>query len=113
MSLIVWALFTLRRLRKRWRGHPEHGYISHYAEMLQLVLVPYLIAGAFLTVAYFDLYFHLMSTVVILELLSANAQRAQRLFAVPRQGSTRAVRGSAIVPSPVPVSRASRTTANA
>jgi len=101
IGLLVWSLLTLRRLRKRWRNHPEHGYLSHYAEMIQLVLVPFLVAGAFLTVAYFDLYFHLLSTVIVLEALSVNAHRAVRLHAVATNGTHRPMRGGAIVPAPM------------
>jgi len=56
MGLMVSTMLTLRRLRKRWRNHPEHGYLSHYAEMTQLSLYPFLVCGAFIPFAYFDLY---------------------------------------------------------
>jgi hypothetical protein len=69
--------------------------------MIQLVLVPYLTAGAFLTVAYFDLYFHLLSTVIVLEALSVQALRTVRIHAVATNGAHRPVRGGAILPAPV------------
>jgi probable O-glycosylation ligase (exosortase A-associated) len=73
---ILGATFVgLHRVRKRWRKDAVHGYLANYAEMTQLVLCPFLVAGAFLGVAYFDLYFHLVATSVVLQVLSANAAR--------------------------------------
>ncbi len=68
------TLMTLRRIRKRWRGHPEHGYLANYAEMTQLCLYPFLVAGAFIGVAYFELYFYLVGSSVMLHSLSNQAE---------------------------------------
>jgi probable O-glycosylation ligase (exosortase A-associated) len=87
------TLVNLWQLRRRWRGHPEHGYIANYAEMTQLCLYPYMIAGAFLTVAYFDLYFYFVGSSVMLRALSNEAEKA--LVPEPAQGR----RGRASVPS--------------
>ena len=76
LAIVVNTLLTLGRVRRRWRAHAEHGYLSRYAEMTQLSLCPYLVAGAFLGVAYFDLYFHLVSTSIMLQVLSAQAETA-------------------------------------
>ncbi len=70
------TLVTLRRIRKRWRGHPEYGYLASYAEMTQLCLYPFLVAGAFIGVAYFDLYFYFVAGSVILRSLSDQAEKA-------------------------------------
>jgi probable O-glycosylation ligase (exosortase A-associated) len=75
-AAVTSALLTLRRVRKRWRKHPEHGYISHYAEMLQLSFSAFLVSGAFLGVAYFDIFFMLLGTVAILHELSRVAETA-------------------------------------
>lgn len=76
LGILVSTLSSLRHIRRRWRGHPEHGYLSHYAEMTQLSLYPYLVAGAFLGVAYFDLYFLLVGTSAVLHTLSLQAEAA-------------------------------------
>ena len=70
------TMATLRRIRKRWRGHAEYGYLSSYAEMTQLCLYPFLVAGAFITVAYFDLYFYFVASSVSLHALSDQAEKA-------------------------------------
>jgi len=76
LLVLAGTLTTLRRIRKRWRGHPEHGYLAHYAEMTQLCLYPFLVAGAFIGVAYFDLYFYFVAASVTLRALSDQAEKA-------------------------------------
>ena len=76
LLVLVGVLVNLRHIRKRWRGHPEHGALSNYAEMTQLGLYPFMVAGAFLTVAYFDLYFAFVATSVMLRRLSEEAEKA-------------------------------------
>lgn len=90
-AVIISTLLTLRRIRKRWRKDPAHGYLSHYAEMAQLSLYPYLVAGAFLTVAYFDIYFTLVGSSMVLHALSANAEQAARATAPAQTPPARAV----------------------
>jgi putative inorganic carbon (hco3(-)) transporter len=98
MGVLVSTLLTLRRLRKRWRDHPEHGYLSRYAEMTQLSLYPFLICGAFIPFAYFDLYFLLVATTSMLFVLSQEAECAEVPVPVPQQrrSSSVAVRPNAL-----------------
>lgn len=77
LGALISTMLTLRRLRKRWRGHPEHGYLSRYAEMTQLSLYPFLVSGAFIGVAYFDLYYLLVATTGMLYALSQTAEAAE------------------------------------
>jgi putative inorganic carbon (HCO3(-)) transporter len=88
------TLVSLRRIRRRWRGHPDHGYLANYAEMTQLCLYPFLVAGAFLTVAYFDLYFFFVASSVLLSTLSDRAAQ-QAVAPVP----VRVARGRLAAPS--------------
>ena len=76
MLVLLSTLVSLRKIRKRWRGHPEYGYLANYAEMTQLCLYPFLVAGAFITVAYIDLYFYFIASNVMLGALSAQAEKA-------------------------------------
>jgi len=91
MGVMVSTLLTLRRLRKRWRDHPEHGYISRYAEMTLLSLYPFFVCGAFIPYAYFDLYFLLVATTSMLFALSQEAQRAEVPSTVPQPRRSLAV----------------------
>jgi putative inorganic carbon (HCO3(-)) transporter len=76
LFVLASTLVTLRRIRRRWRGHAEYGYLANYAEMTQLCLYPYLVAGAFIGVAYFDLYFYFVAASVVLRSLSDQAEKA-------------------------------------
>jgi probable O-glycosylation ligase (exosortase A-associated) len=82
VAILGSTLGTLQRIRKRWRGDPEHGYLSRYAEMTELAMYPYLVAGAFLGVAYFDLYFLLVAFGILLSTISAEAE-ATAVVATP------------------------------
>lgn len=89
LFILVSTLLTLRRTRKRWRGHAEHGYLANYAEMTQLCLYPFLVGGAFITVAYFDLYFYFVASSVMLRSLSDQAE--QSLAPAPAAPAARTV----------------------
>jgi len=93
LLVLASTMVSLWRIRRRWTGHPEYGYIANYAEMTQLCLYPYMIAGAFITVAYFDLYFYFLASSVMLGALSNQAEKA--LAPEP----VRARRGRTTVPS--------------
>ena len=70
-----------------------HKYISHYAEMLQLSLYPFLVSGAFVGVAYFDIYFLILGTVAVLQQLSWVAETATVPAPAVKQGSRLPTRG--------------------
>jgi len=76
IAIMVSALLSLARVRRRWKGHPEYGHLAHYAEMNQVALYPFMVAGAFLSFAYFDFYFLLVGTSVLLRVLSVRAEEA-------------------------------------
>jgi putative inorganic carbon (HCO3(-)) transporter len=101
-SVLVSTLLMLRRLRKRWRGHPEHGYISNYAEMTQLCLYPFLVAGAFIGVAYFDLYFFFVAASVMLGALSEQAEATLVAAPGPERREPALPRPRTAVPARVP-----------
>lgn len=114
LSILGTTLIGLQRIRKRWRGHPEYGYLANYADMTQLALCPFLVAGAFLSLAYFDLYFHLLATSFILQVLSQEA--AKRLQQPPEPGRrgarvlpVRAVRPKPVSARALPLHRNTRT----
>jgi probable O-glycosylation ligase (exosortase A-associated) len=70
VSLILFSMLSLRRVRKTYRKTPDHPYL-HYANMLQAALLAYAASGAFLEFASFDLFYHLVALVVILRYLAA------------------------------------------
>lgn len=69
--LIVFTMASLRRLRREMARRPEQAWIAGYADMLYVSLIGYLVNGAFLSVAYFDLAYLLLILVPILRKLAA------------------------------------------
>lgn len=55
---------------KQARPHPERQWIADLAAMLQVSLVGYAACGAFLGLAYFDFYYHLIALVVLVKIQS-------------------------------------------
>jgi probable O-glycosylation ligase (exosortase A-associated) len=100
LLIILATLVSLQRIRKRWRGHPEYGYLASYADMSQLAICPFLVAGSFLNLAYFDLFLHLLGTTFILQALS---QEAAKRLQPAKEGRrvARAVPTPAFEPAPV------------
>jgi probable O-glycosylation ligase (exosortase A-associated) len=77
MALLVAALLSLRRLRRIAPGVPEIPQLADYAQMLQLAIVAYAVSGAFLPLAYFDLYYYLIVGVIVLKTLTMRALAAR------------------------------------
>lgn len=75
VAIILMTLRSLTKVKRRWQGDPEHGVLASYAAMTRHGLYPFLISGAFLGVAYFDLYFLFVAMSVVLATLSVEAER--------------------------------------
>ena len=67
LTLIVSCYLSCRKLIRRFSLGPSPGYLPEYARMVQLSLIPFLVSGAFLGRAYFDLFYQLIATVIILK----------------------------------------------
>jgi O-antigen ligase len=72
VSLILSCVFTLIGLEWRLRQIPEGARLRSYCQMVLASFVVYAVSGAFLTQAYWDLFYHLVAFVI---LLKAIAQR--------------------------------------
>jgi probable O-glycosylation ligase (exosortase A-associated) len=66
LGLLVASWRNCSRVRKRLRQSPEGRWAYDLASMLQVSLVAYAIAGAFLTSTYFDLSYQLMALTALL-----------------------------------------------
>jgi len=68
-GLIVSSFLTLRRLKRVSRDDPALQWVYDYSQMLQASLAAYVVCGAFLSMSYFDLFYHLVAIVIILKKL--------------------------------------------
>ena len=64
--LLVSTLVTLTRLRRQARGISELDWVATYADGLRIGILAFAISGAFISVAYFDLYFIFVAMTAIL-----------------------------------------------
>jgi hypothetical protein len=90
LGLILSTLLSLRRLVRRRPDHPGKAWIPECARMVEASLVGYLIAGAFLSMSYFDLFYGLVALTVLLKVLAAQPVPAEQAIA------------AAAAPAPVP-----------
>ena len=70
VGLILFCLFSLVSLEWRLRGIPEARRLRGYCQMVLASLVAYAISGAFLTQAYWDLFYHLVAFVILLKVIA-------------------------------------------
>ncbi|MCM8613031.1 putative O-glycosylation ligase, exosortase A system-associated [Accumulibacter sp.] len=67
LFLLLWwlAMRQAARLRKASQGKPELAWVFHLVGMCQVSLVGYLVGGAFLQLAYFDLPYNILVVLVV------------------------------------------------
>jgi hypothetical protein len=66
LLLIAVALATLTRLSRRARAFPDAYWIAAYSDGLRVGIIAFAISGAFINVAYFDLYFIYIAMTAVL-----------------------------------------------
>lgn len=98
LALLAVSWRSCSQVRKKTRDSPEQKWAYDLASMLQVTLVAFMAAGAFLPMTYFDLTFQLMALCALLELhvrqtanqLSAASPRSHA-GALPRSSTARKV----------------------
>lgn len=76
LGLIIGAWRSLNKSKKLARAGPEEGLWMHdLANMMQVSLVGFIVAGAFLTMTYFQLFYQLLAMVVLLRVFAERAAR--------------------------------------
>lgn len=81
LALLFVSWRNCSRVRKKTKDSPEQKWAYDLASMLQVTLLAFMVAGAFLPMPYFDLTFQLMALCALLELHVR--QTANQLSAVP------------------------------
>jgi len=71
VGLILSTLLSLRGLIRSTRDRPDQDWIKDCARMVEVSLVAYLVSGTFLSMSYFDLFYHLVAITVLLKVLAA------------------------------------------
>nr|WP_305910227.1 putative O-glycosylation ligase, exosortase A system-associated [Methylomarinum sp. Ch1-1]MDP4521217.1 putative O-glycosylation ligase, exosortase A system-associated [Methylomarinum sp. Ch1-1] len=68
------TLHSARKIIKEAKQFEETKWMSDLAAMLQVSLIGYAASGAFLGLAYFDLYYHMVAIIVICKVLLSKQQ---------------------------------------
>jgi putative inorganic carbon (hco3(-)) transporter len=69
LTLLISCLLGLRSLRRKARALSSTHWIVPYTHMLEVGLLAFMISGAFLELAYFDLFYQVVGTVGLLGIL--------------------------------------------
>ncbi len=77
LSLGIMAWRTGTWVVKNCKDQPELKWLADLAAMLQVCVIGYAAGGAFLGLAYFDLYYHLIAMLAICKLLYLKAQAGE------------------------------------
>ncbi|MES1925722.1 putative O-glycosylation ligase, exosortase A system-associated [Salinisphaera sp. T31B1] len=85
VGMLATAWLSLARIRKRTRGSPDTAWMGDLASMMQVSLLAYMAAGAFLPMPYFDLFYQMLAITAVLNVL---LERAVRSEAVRSPGDT-------------------------
>jgi probable O-glycosylation ligase (exosortase A-associated) len=78
LGILLGTLWRLERMRHLFRKDPERRWIRDLAEMLQFSVVAYMLGGAFLGLAYFDLFYFLVISALLLDLIAGRETAALR-----------------------------------
>lgn len=70
IGLLTWRTGTI--LIRQTRNIERLGWVRDLAAMLQVSIMGYAAAGAFLGLAYFDLYYHLVAMMILCKIIVAN-----------------------------------------
>lgn len=65
LILLTWR--SAAAVRKAVKNSPDHAWMGDLAAMVQVSLIAYLSAGAFLGMAYFDFYYNLVLIIVVMK----------------------------------------------
>ena len=78
LTLLVSCLLGLIDLRRKARMLPTAQWVIPYTHMLEIGLLAFMVSGAFLELAYFDLFYQVVATVGLLGILYRREVEAAR-----------------------------------
>ena len=83
IGLLLSTLSSLRRLKRTYKDNPSYKWLCNYSDMIQVSIIGYMVGGAFLGRAYFDLFYHLVVIAVILKVLAKKEREALKTVDTP------------------------------
>ena len=86
LLILITAYFTCSAIMSRTREHADLHWFYDLASMLQVSLVGYAVAGAFLNLGTFDLYYHLIAIIALLRVMCDQQLMLKEKAALPLPG---------------------------
>jgi probable O-glycosylation ligase (exosortase A-associated) len=103
LAMIASTLLSLRSIMRRTRRRPALKFYFDAAQMFEVSMLGFLTAGAFLSMSYFDLFFHLVAITALLKVLVAEKMAQEEPAPVlPRVPVRVPPRVPARLPAPLP-----------
>lgn len=68
--LLVLVFLSLIKIKRSFKNDPSMKWLCNYSDAIQISVIAYMVGGAFLGRAYFDLFYQLVAIVVILKILA-------------------------------------------
>jgi len=97
LALLISSILSVKKLKKNFKYLPSFQWLCNYCDMIELSLLAYMVSGAFLGRAYFDLYYHMISIVVILRVLAKREYESfvkeQSFYTIAEQDHTLGLAG--------------------
>ena len=87
LLLMFSTLWKCKRLEKRTAGDPQFEWIGNYASAIRISLIGYMVSGAFLSTAYFDLAWVYYSFTAILSRELPEHAGATKTLAMSQNGA--------------------------
>jgi probable O-glycosylation ligase (exosortase A-associated) len=78
IGIFVAGFVEAGRIRRDAKAHPDKEWVGYLAGMLQISLVAYGSGGAFLSLAYFDLPWHMLAMIVLLRQFLPKSEMARK-----------------------------------
>ncbi len=76
LGLLFSCIFSARRLRKQVAGNESLRWVASYSSIVELSIIGYMVSGAFLGRAYFDLFWQIVAVLITLKILYKKEVRA-------------------------------------
>jgi probable O-glycosylation ligase (exosortase A-associated) len=70
VGLMICSFLSLRRMRRIGSRHPNGAWLVNYCQMLEVSLAAFAISGTFLSQSYWDLFYHIVSFVILLQVIA-------------------------------------------
>lgn len=87
VGLIISVLMSLREIKRKARDDPAMKWFYNCANMMQVSIVGYCVSGIFLSMSYFDLYYHLVAITIVLKKMVQSREKGDSQISSGEQKS--------------------------